>query len=197
MTPAQKPAVELPVKLFKDQKAWEQWLSKHTDANAGLYLRIAKKSSTLRSVTYQEALDVALCYGWIDGIKKTYDENSWLQKFTPRRPKSMWSKINRTKAVELIANGSMKPSGFAAIEQAKANGNWDGAYDSYSTAEPSPDFLAALDEHPEAKAFFATVNRLNRFAVLVRIQTAKTEVTRKKRIDLYIRMLEKHELLVP
>jgi uncharacterized protein YdeI (YjbR/CyaY-like superfamily) len=197
MTPTGKAVADLPVKLFKDQKAWEAWLAGHFDSSAGLWLQLAKKSAGLQSVTYQEALEVALCYGWIDGQKKTYNQESWLQKFTPRGSKSIWSKINRTKALELIESGRMRAAGLAAVENAKENGRWEAAYDSHRTALPSADFQAALDKSPEAGAFLATLNSQNRYAILFRIQTAKKAETRRKRIDQFISMLEKHEKLYP
>jgi uncharacterized protein YdeI (YjbR/CyaY-like superfamily) len=197
VTPAKKPATDLPVMLFKHQGAWEAWLVRHFESSGGLWLRLAKKSATLQSVTYQEALDVALCHGWIDGRRNRYDEESWLQKFTPRGPKSIWSKINRAKALELIERGCMHPAGLAAIERAKDNGRWAAAYDSHRTAVPSGDFQVALDKNPKAKAFFPTLNSQNKYAVLFRIQTAKKDTTRQKRIDQFTRMLEKHEKLYP
>jgi uncharacterized protein YdeI (YjbR/CyaY-like superfamily) len=148
-------------------------------------------------VSYQEALEVALCYGWIDGQKKSFDEESWLQKFTPRGPKSIWSKINRAKALELIEKGRMQAAGLAAIEKAKENGRWEAAYDSHRTAAPPGDFETALNNSHKAKSFCATLNSQNRFAILFRIQTAKKPETRQKRIDQFIRMLEKHEKLYP
>jgi uncharacterized protein YdeI (YjbR/CyaY-like superfamily) len=188
---------DLPVKLFKDQKAWETWLSRQHGKSGGLWLRLAKKAGGLQSVSYPEALEVALCYGWIDGQKQSFDDESWLQKFTPRGPRSIWSKINRARAQELIEQGRMQPAGLAAIEAARQSGQWDGAYDSHRTAAPPEDFAAALDEHPEAKAFYATLNSQNRYAILFRIQTAKKPETRRKRIDQFIAMLERHEKLYP
>jgi len=134
-----------------------------------------------------------LCYGWIDGQGKGLDESAWLQKFTPRGPRSIWSKINRTKAMELIESGRMKPAGLAAIDRAKKNGQWTAAYDSHSTATVPDDFQAALDQHPKAKAFFATLDSTNRYAILFRLQTAKKAETRARRIEQFIGMLEKHE----
>jgi uncharacterized protein YdeI (YjbR/CyaY-like superfamily) len=188
---------DIPVRLFKTPKAWEAWLSKHFNASAGLWLRLAKRATDLQSVSYQEALEVALCYGWIDGQKKSFDEESWLQKFTPRGPKSIWSKINRAKALELIEKGRMRAAGLAAIEQSKENGRWEAAYDSHRTAAPPGDFKAALNKSLKASAFFATLNSQNRYAILFRIQTARKPETRRKRIDQFIRMLEKHEKLYP
>jgi uncharacterized protein YdeI (YjbR/CyaY-like superfamily) len=183
---------ELPVKLFKDQKSWSDWLDRHHD-EAGLWLRLAKKASDIQSVSYAEALEVALCYGWIDGQKKIYDESSWLQKFTPRGDRSLWSKVNREKAEELIQSGQMKPAGLAAIERAKENGRWEAAYDSPSNATVPSDFQAELDRHPEAKEFFATLNGANRYAILWRIQTVKKAETRARRIQQFIEMLERKE----
>src|ERR1043166_7867187 len=149
---------DLPVKLFKNQEAWAAWLDKHGGSSIGLWLRLAKKSARIHSLTYPEAVDVALCYGWIDGQKKGYDAESWLQKFTPRGPGSLWSKINRDKAMALIERGRMQAAGLAAIERAKKSGRWEAAYDSHRTAAPPPDFGAALEQNPKAKAFFASLN---------------------------------------
>lgn len=187
----------LPVMLFRTHKAWHAWLTKHFDGSTGLWLRLAKKSATRPSVTYQEALDVALCHGWIDGQKKSFDAESWLQKFTPRGAKSLWSKINRTKALALIEQGRMRPAGRAAIERARADGRWAAAYDSHRTAAPPRDFQVALNKSPNAKAFFATVNAQNRYAMLFRIQTAKKAETRQKRIAQFVHMLARHTTLYP
>jgi uncharacterized protein YdeI (YjbR/CyaY-like superfamily) len=188
---------DLPIILFERQNDWAAWLDEHHASSAGVWLRLAKKATDLQSLSYAEALDVALCYGWIDGQKKGYDESSWLQKFTPRGAKSIWSKINREKAEQLIASGTMKPAGLKAIESAKNDGRWDAAYDSQSRATVPSDFQAALDSNPEANAFFATLNSVNRYAILFRIQTAKKPETRIKRIQQFIRMLEQHEKLYP
>ena len=188
---------ELPVLLFKQPLEWANWLEQHHAASSGIWLRLAKKASALQSVTYAEALDVALCYGWIDGQKKSYDESSWLQKFTPRGEKSIWSKVNREKAQALIASGKMRPAGLRAVEVAKQNGRWDAAYDSQSSATIPDDFQAALDHSAKAKAFFATLNSANRYAILFRLQTAKKAETRAKRIQQFIHMLENHEMLHP
>jgi uncharacterized protein YdeI (YjbR/CyaY-like superfamily) len=188
---------ELPIELFEDKHAWAAWLGQHHADSPGLWLRHAKKASGLSSVSYAEALDVALCYGWIDGQKKSYDDSSWLQKWTPRGAKSIWSKINRDKALGLIEGGQMQPAGLAAIERARQDGRWDAAYDSSSTATVPSDLQAALDGSPEAGAFFATLNSTNRYAILFRIQTAKKPETRAKRIEEFIAMLERHEKLYP
>jgi uncharacterized protein YdeI (YjbR/CyaY-like superfamily) len=188
---------ERPIILFATSDDWEKWLKENETQSPGLWLRLAKKGSGIPSITYQEALDVALCYGWIDGQKKTYDEKSWLQKFTPRGPKSMWSKINREKVQTLIDNGKMQPSGLRAMESAQKDGRWDAAYDSQSRAAVPEDFQAALDASPEAKSFFATLNSVNRYAILFRIQQPKKAETRAKRIQEFIRMLEQHEKIYP
>lgn len=184
---------ELPIELFKDQKHWAAWLDKHHAESPGVWLRLAKKGSEIRSVSYAEALEVALCYGWIDGQKKSYDESSWLQKFTPRGDRSLWSKVNREKAENLIRTGSMKPAGLAAIERARENGRWEAAYDSPGKATVPDDFQAELDRHPKASEFFATLNSANRYAILWRIQTVKKAETRAKRIRQFIEMLERGE----
>ena len=197
MTDKKSARAELAIMLFEDQTAWAAWLEQnHADA-PGIWLQHAKKAADLRSVGYAEALDVALCYGWIDGQKKSYDDSSWLQKWTPRGRKSIWSKINREKALRLIERGDMQPAGLAEIERAKQDGRWDAAYDSHSTATVPDDLQAALDSNPTAGAFFATLNRTNRYAILFRIQTAKKAETRAKRIQAFIGMLERHEKLYP
>lgn len=188
---------ELPILLFDDAGAWETWLAEHHATSPGLWLRLAKKNAPLRSVTYPEALDAALCYGWIDGQKKSFDEHTWLQKFTPRGPKSLWSKINRDRVDALAAAGRMQPAGLAAVERAKADGRWDAAYDSQRTATVPDDFQAALDRSPRAAEFFATLNGANRYAILFRVQTAAKPETRAKRIATLIAMLERGEKLHP
>ncbi len=190
-------SAELPVRLFKDASAWEDWLAKHHAMSAGLWLRIAKVASNVESVAYAEALEVALCYGWIDGQKKTCDAATWLQKFTPRGKRSIWSKINREKAERLIECGRMKSAGLEAVHRAKANGQWDSAYDSHRTAGVPDDFQRALDAHPKAKAFFVTLNSANRYAILFRIQTVKRAETRANKIEQFIAMLERHEMIHP
>ncbi len=197
VTAKNKSRAELPIMLFEHQEAWAAWLESNHAESPGLWLRHAKKAAGRASVTYDEALAVALCYGWIDGQKKSYDESSWLQKWTPRGAKSIWSKINREKALKLIEQELMKPAGMAAVERAKQDGRWDAAYDSHSTATVPDDLQAALDSNAEAGAFFATLNSTNRYAILFRIQTAKKAETRAKRIQAFIGMLEQHEKLHP
>lgn len=188
---------ELPIKPFKDQKAWTAWLDKNHAESPGVWLQIGKKDSGIDSVSYDEAVESALCYGWIDGQKKSHDASFWLQKFTPRGAKSIWSKINREKAERLIRDGGMKPAGLAAVESARHDGRWEAAYDSHSTATVPDDFQSELDRSPKAKAFFATLNSANRYAVLWRIQTAKKTETRAKRIQQFIAMLERNEKIHP
>ena len=187
----------LPVMHFKRQKNWTAWLDKNHASSSGVWLRIAKTSSVIASVSYAEALETALCYGWIDGQKKSYDEVTWLQKFTPRGERSIWSKINRGKAEELIGRGQMKPAGLEAVERARQNGRWEAAYDSPGRASVPSDLQAALDKNAKAKDFFATLNSQNRYAILHRVQTAKKAETRARRIEQFVRMLEKHEKLYP
>jgi uncharacterized protein YdeI (YjbR/CyaY-like superfamily) len=188
---------DLPVVLFEKQEDWAAWLDQKHAVLPGVWLRIAKKASSLQSVTYDEAVETALCYGWIDGQSKSFDETSWLQKYTPRRAKSIWSKINRGKAEKLIASGRMKPAGLAEVERAKQDGRWEAAYDSQRVATIPDDFQDALDSHPQAKAFFDTLASRNRYAILFRIQTARKAETRAKRIREFIQMLEKQEKLYP
>jgi len=197
MKPTRTPPNDLPVMLFEHQNDWAAWLDTNHAALSGVWLRLAKKASALKSVSYDEALEVALRYGWIDGQKKSYDESSWLQKFTPRGVKSIWSKVNREKAQELIRSGQMKPAGLTAVERAKQDGRWDAAYDSPRNSTVPTDFQAALDQNATANAFFATLTSRNRYAILFRLQTAKTTQTRTKRIEQFIRMLANHETLYP
>jgi uncharacterized protein YdeI (YjbR/CyaY-like superfamily) len=188
---------KLPVMLFEHKKDWENWLDEYHATSSGVWLQIAKKASGVQSVSIDEALEVALCYGWIDGQRKTQDESLYLQKYTPRGAKSIWSKINTEKAEKLIERGLMKPAGLKAIESAKQDGRWQAAYDSFSRATIPADFQAELDKNPQAQAFFATLNQQNRYAILFRIQTAKRPETRIKRIQQFIGMLEKNEKLYP
>ncbi len=188
---------DLPALSFERQKDWAAWLAKNHATSSGLWLKLAKKASGIRSVTYDEALEVALCYGWIDGQRKSHDETSWLQKFTPRGPRSIWSKINTEKAQRLIERGRMKPAGLKAIESAKQDGRWDAAYAPQSKAAVPDDLQVELDRNAKAKAFFATLDSRNRYAILHRIHTAKKAETRAKRIEQFIRMLENKEKIYP
>lgn len=181
------------IKGFKSKEAWAAWLEKNHRKSPGLWLRLAKKGSPLQSLSYAEALEIALCFGWIDGQKKPESEHAWLQRFVPRSSKSIWSKINREKALLLVANGQMKTAGMEAIENAKQNGRWDAAYDSPSGATVPSDFAAALDANPHARVFFEKLDRANRYAFLWRIQTVKRAETRARKIEKFIAMLEKGE----
>ena len=191
------PSEHLPARLFKSKTQWAAWLESNHRKSTGLWLRLAKKNSGLQSVTYKEALEIALCYGWIDAQKRPEDERTWLQRFAPRSSRSVWSKINREKALELIASGAMKAAGMEAIEDARKNGRWEAAYDSPRGATVPSDFQAALEGSPRAKAFFATLDRANRYAILWRIQTVKKAETRARKIELFIGMLEEKKKLHP
>jgi len=184
---------ELPTLPFESKKKWADWLAKQHDKSAGVWLKLAKKDSGIASVTIVEALDVALCYGWIDGQRLSFDEKYYLQKYTPRRSKSIWSKINVEKVERLIASGDMKPTGLKAVELAKQDGRWAAAYEGQRNITVPADFQAALDQNKKAKAFFATLNSVNRYAFLFRIHTAKKVETRARRISQFVEMLERNE----
>ena len=181
--------------LFKSAKAFEAWLKKHHATSDGLWLQIAKKGADQPSVTYAEAVEIALCWGWIDGHKKSLDDQHFLQRFTPRRARSIWSKINVDKVAALVEAGRMQPAGQAQVDAARADGRWAKAYDGARTATVPDDLQAALDAAPAAKAFFATVNASNRYAVLWRVQTAVKPETRAKRIAQLVEKLARGELL--
>lgn len=182
---------------FPDQEAWASWLRESHATSTGVWLRIAKKGAGVRSVSYPEAIEAALCFGWIDGQKKGENEGYWLQRFTPRTARSPWSKINREKALRLIELGRMEAAGLREVERARRDGRWDRAYDPPSGATVPEDFQAVLDEIPSAKAFFATLDGRNRYAVLYRIQTAKKEETRARRIKQFAEMLSRREKIYP
>ena len=186
---------DLSVLLFKDRSTWHNWLEENHKQTQGIWLKLAKKSSGKQSVSYDEALEEALCYGWIDGQKQAYDNEYWLQKFTPRGSKSIWSKVNVTKAEVLIKSGKMQSSGLVAVESAKEDGRWDAAYDSPSASEIPEDFQAALDKNPKAKQFFETLNKTNIYGFCWRVSTAKKPETRKARIEKFIDMLNRGEKL--
>lgn len=187
----------LPVLAFASPAEWRAWLAENHEASKGLWLKIAKKGSGIASVTYDEALDVALCYGWIDGQKDSFDDAYFLQKFAPRGSRSKWSKINRDRATRLIESGTMAPAGLRAIEQARADGRWDAAYDGQRTATVPDDLQCALDQSPEARAFFAQLNSVNRYAILFRIHDAKKPETRARRIEKFIAMLAEGKKIYP
>lgn len=188
---------DLPMLPFSSQSEWEKWLDKHHAGDAGVWLKIAKKDAGIPTVTYAEALESALCYGWIDSQKKSFDEHYFLQKFSPRGTKSIWSKINCEKVEQLMQAGRMKPAGMQAIESAKTDGRWDAAYASQSKADIPADFQAALDASPSAKTFFATLNRVNRYAIYFRIQNSKKPETRAKNIAKFVTMLEQGKTIYP
>jgi uncharacterized protein YdeI (YjbR/CyaY-like superfamily) len=186
---------EQPTLAFASPAAFETWLAEHHTESDGIWLKFAKKASGIESVVYAEALEVALCYGWIDGQSKSLDADWYLQRFTPRRRRSPWSKINREKVAALIAAGRMQPAGHAEIERAKADGRWDAAYDSASKIAVPDDLQAALDVNPAARDFFVTLNGSNRYAILYRIQDAKRPETRTRRIEKFVAMLANGETL--
>lgn len=188
---------DLPIITFETQRDWEAWLEeRHADA-PGLWLKIAKKETGVSSVTYAEAVESALCYGWIDGQKAPFDDRYWLQRFTPRRPKSIWSRVNRDKATALIAAGRMHPAGLRHVELARGDGRWEAAYQSQRTMTISDDFAHALAGNPQAREFFDTLDSANRYAILWRIQTAKKPETRAARIATFIAMLSNGEKIHP
>jgi uncharacterized protein YdeI (YjbR/CyaY-like superfamily) len=186
-------STDYPILPFENKKKWADWLAKQHDKSTGLWLKLAKKDAGILSVTYEQALDVALCYGWIDGQKKGFDDKYWLQKFTPRGPKSIWSKINTEKAEKLIVGGEMKSAGLKAIEAAKRDGRWEAAYASQKNISVPEDFQAALDKDKKAKAFFATLKSSERYSFLFRIHNAKRPETRARNIQKFVEMLEKGE----
>jgi uncharacterized protein YdeI (YjbR/CyaY-like superfamily) len=191
-------AADAPVVSFDDQSAWRAWLAdNHASAPDGVWLQIAKKGTAVASVDYAQALAVALCYGWIDGQKRSLDEGHWLQRFTPRRSRSIWSKVNREKVEALIAAGEMQPAGLAEIERAKSDGRWDAAYDSQRTSTVPDDLVAALATNPAAGDFFATLDSTNRYAILHRLQTAKKPETRARRLAQFVEMLSEHRTIHP
>jgi uncharacterized protein YdeI (YjbR/CyaY-like superfamily) len=179
--------------LFKSQAKWEKWLDKNHAKSNGVWLKFAKKNSGIKSVNYTEALDVALCYGWIDSQMKGLDEKFYLQKFTPRRSRSVWSKINVGKIEHLIAEGKMKPAGLAQVAQAKADGRWSDAYEPQSRAVPPEDFQKALDRNRKAKEFYDSLNSVNRYAFIFRLGSVKNPQPRAAKIAKFIRMLEDQE----
>ncbi len=192
-----KNADEFPIIPFETQQDWEGWLAEHHTDTQGIWLKIAKKETGIPSVSYSEALDSALCYGWIDGQKDAFDDRYWLQKFTPRRAKSGWSKVNCDKATTLIAKGRMQPAGLRQVELAKADGRWESAYQSQSRITIPEDFQSQLDKNQQAKEFFGTLNSVNRYAILYKIQTAKKPETRSARIQKFIEMLARNEKIYP
>jgi uncharacterized protein YdeI (YjbR/CyaY-like superfamily) len=184
------PRDELPILPFADRAAWANWLSDQHASSKGVWLKIAKKASGIPTVTHPEALEEALCYGWIDGQRLPHDESFFLQRFTPRRPRSKWSRVNREKASNLIAQNRMKPAGLAQVEAAKQDGRWEAAYAPQSSQAIPEDFQRALEQSPKAHEFFKTLRGTRRYSFLYRIQDAKRPETRARRISEFVTMLE-------
>ncbi len=182
-----------PILAFADPESWEQWLAEHHATCAGIWLKVAKKGAGVTSITYAEAVDGALCYGWIDGQAGSYDAQFWLQRFTPRRSRSRWSRINRDKVAALVTAGRMQPPGLAAVEAARADGRWEAAYEPPSGATVPPDLQAALTADPAADRAWQGLDGQNRYAVLYRIQEAKRAETRARRIEGFVAMLARGE----
>jgi uncharacterized protein YdeI (YjbR/CyaY-like superfamily) len=188
---------ELPIMPFASRDAWESWLAEQHATSEGLWLKIAKKGSGVETVTFVEALDAALCYGWIDSQRAGFDERFYLQRFTPRKPRSKWSQVNREKVVRLIEAGRMRPAGLREVERAKADGRWDAAYEPQSAATVPDDLRLELEKDEGAREFFETLNSTNRYAILHRIQDAKKPETRARRIAKYVEMLAEGKKLYP
>lgn len=180
---------------FADPPAWELWLDEHHASAPGVWLKLAKRGAARATVTYAQALEVALCFGWIDGQKAAFDESFWLQRFTARGPRSRWSQINRQKATELIELGRVRPAGLAQVDAARADGRWAAAYEPQSRATVPPDLQAALDAEPAAKAFFETLTGAARYAFCYRLTTIKRPETRAKRIAQYVELLRARRTL--
>ena len=188
---------DLPVLGFADAAAWESWLARQHASSPGVWLKIAKKGSAATGVSYPEALEVALCYGWIDGQKGALDDEYWLQRFTPRKPGSRWSKINTEKAAELIEAGRMRPAGMREVKLARDDGRWDAAYAGQRSMGVPEDLERELAGNEVARAFFATLSGVNRYAILYRIADARRPETRARRIAKYVAMLAAHETIYP
>jgi uncharacterized protein YdeI (YjbR/CyaY-like superfamily) len=191
------PRDDLAVIAFPSLRAWEDWLAAHHEDSPGLWLKIAKKGADTATVSYAEAIEGALCYGWIDGQKGKLDDAHWLQRFTPRTRRSKWSKINREKAERLTAEGRMHRAGLREVEAARADGRWDAAYQGQATATVPPDLARELDRNPAAREFFATLTGVNRYAILYRIQDATRPQTRARRIQKYVTMLNERKTIHP
>jgi uncharacterized protein YdeI (YjbR/CyaY-like superfamily) len=186
---------DLPVLAFGSAAEWREWLAGPGQTAAGVWLKTAKKGAPEPTISYAEALDEALCFGWIDGQKGPLDEHYWLQRFTPRKPGSKWSKINTEKAAGLIEAGRMQPAGLAEVDRARADGRWDRAYAGQATSTVPDDLRAALDANPAAAEFFETISRVNRYAILYRIHSVKRADTRARKIEQYVQMLAEHKTI--
>jgi uncharacterized protein YdeI (YjbR/CyaY-like superfamily) len=187
----------LPIIPFPSQEQWEAWLDRNHATVSGVWIKFAKKDSGIGSLSHSEALDSALCYGWIDGQTASYDAKFWLQRFTPRGPQSKWSKINCTKAAKLFAEGKLKPPGLQEVESAKRDGRWSAAYDSQRTMTVPDDLQQELERNPRAREFFAGLDSKNRYAVLYRIHGAKKPETRARRIQTFVTMLNERKAIHP
>jgi uncharacterized protein YdeI (YjbR/CyaY-like superfamily) len=187
----------LPVIAFADRDAWWAFLAEQPDGTRGIWLKIARKGSGIESIDHPQALEAALCFGWIDGQRASFDERWFLQRFSPRAARSRWSKVNRASAERLIADGAMQPAGLREVERARADGRWDAAYDAQSVAQVPDDLAVEFDARPNARAFFESLDSRNRYAVLYRIQDAKRPETRAHRIAKFVAMLEAGEKLYP
>ncbi len=188
---------EMPVLAFSSQAAWSDWLEINHAVSDGIWLKMHKKGSGLSTVVYAEALDEALCYGWIDGQLKVFDEKSYLQKFTPRRPRSTWSKRNIGLVERLDKEGRIKPAGWKAIDAAKADGRWENAYESIGNFTVPEDLVDELSKDPKSKAFFESLSKINKYAIVWRLQSAKKPETREKRMKIILEMLAKEEKIHP
>ena len=191
------PKNELPVVAFASLQEWSAWLHTQPTTSKGLWLKLSKAGSGARSLTKQQAIDEALCYGWIDGQLKSYDDRHWLVRFTPRRPGSRWSQVNRDRALELIALGRMTPRGLEEIERARRDGRWDAAYPPQSKATVPPDLQRALEADPAAQRHFEQLDSRNRYAILYRIEDAKKPGTRAQRIEKFVEMLSRGDTIHP
>ena len=187
----------LPTVFFASAAEWEEWLEANHASSPGVRLKIAKKNTAIESVRYPEVLESALCFGWIDGRRETLDESYFLQRFTPRQPRSTWSKINREKAEGLVAAGRMRPAGLAEVERAKADGRWEAAYESQSRIAIPDDLERELASRPQAKEFFLRLSSQNRYSILYRLQDAKKPETRARRLAKFVAMLEAGETIHP
>lgn len=185
---------DLPIKLFRNEAAWEKWLAAHGD-EPGVWLKIAKKETGATSVSYSQALDVALCHGWIDGLKRSCDAQYFLQRFTPRKARSLWSKLNVARVEKLVAAGRMQPAGLREVDAAKADGRWDAAYQAASAMDVPPELAAALAKNAKARKAFDALDRTNRYAFCWRVQTAKKPETKVARVEKFITMLERGETI--
>lgn len=186
-----------PVRTFRSAADWEAWLTRNHATSPGIWLRLTKKSAGKGHIDYAAILDAALCHGWIDGLRKAHDERTFLQEFTPRARRSVWSKINKARALALVRQGRMTPAGLAEIERARADGRWNAAYDSYADSRPPPDLVRALKSNPRAARAFAALDSRNRYAILFRTQVARRPETRARRIEQFVAMLARGGRLHP